>query len=224
LKIIVIAIDTSMERLKIARHNAMQYGVADRIEFICADYVEFVQSWVRRKESQRASQQTGEGEAVVGLGEEVDVIFLSPPWGGTDYLANPEADTTVDPEASFAIPNHLPTFPLHTLKPLPAKELYDLSRKMTPNIAYYLPRNSDPNEIASWADDLPPSASNFLGDAPTKEWVEVEEEWMGYSEHDPFADSKNQRGRRSIGTKGADGKLKAITAYFGGLAGPTEDE
>ena len=75
----VIAIDTSMERLKIARHNAMQYGVADRIEFICADYVEFVGSWARRKQRQR--EERGEMEVVVGLGEEVDVIFLSPPWG-----------------------------------------------------------------------------------------------------------------------------------------------
>ena len=76
---LVIAIDTSMERLKIARHNAMQYGVADRIEFICADYVEFVASWARRKQRQR--EERGEMEVVVGLGEEVDVIFLSPPWG-----------------------------------------------------------------------------------------------------------------------------------------------
>lgn len=75
----VIAIDTSMDRLRIARHNAMQYGVADRIEFICADYVEFVEAWARRKQRQR--EERGEMEAVVGLGEEVDVVFLSPPWG-----------------------------------------------------------------------------------------------------------------------------------------------
>jgi trimethylguanosine synthase len=75
----VIAIDTSMDRLRIARHNAMQYGVADRIEFICADYVEFVEAWARRKQRQR--EKRGQMEAVVGLGEEVDVVFLRPPWG-----------------------------------------------------------------------------------------------------------------------------------------------
>ncbi|KAG7562056.1 hypothetical protein FFLO_02528 [Filobasidium floriforme] len=197
----VIAIDTSMDRLRIARHNAMQYGVADRIEFICADYVEFVEAWARRKQRQR--EERGEMEAVVGLGEEVDVVFLSPPWGGTEYLEATDTTSDPDPDASFAIPNHLPAFPLSTLLPLPAKELYDLSRKMTPNIAFYLPRNSDAHEISEWADETPLDENDLT--VGGKEWVEVEEEWMG-----------------CVGKKGADGKLKAITAYFGGLAGQGE--
>lgn len=135
--------------------------------------------------------------------------------GGTEYLE--ATDRTTDPDSSFAFPNHLPPFPLNTLLPLPAKELYDLTRKMTPNIAFYLPRNTDPNEVSEWADETP-----LVEDDPTvggKEWVEVEEEWMGWAKEDPFT-SKNKR--RSVGKKGADGKLKAITAYFGGLAGQGE--
>lgn len=71
---IVIAIDNDMTRLKLARHNAMQYGVADRIEFICGDYIAFAESYARRLDE----------DASVGKqrhGDEIDVVFLSPPWG-----------------------------------------------------------------------------------------------------------------------------------------------
>ncbi len=68
----VIAIDNDMTRLRLARHNAMQYGVADRIEFICADLVDFLRC-------QAASSERGRPGAM-------DVIFLSPPWGRPDSV------------------------------------------------------------------------------------------------------------------------------------------
>jgi trimethylguanosine synthase len=39
-------------------------GVADRIEFILGDFVTYAKSLGKR-----------------GIGEEIDVVFLSPPWG-----------------------------------------------------------------------------------------------------------------------------------------------
>lgn len=45
-----------------AKHNAAVYGVADRIEFIVGDYFHL------------ANRLQG------------DVVFLSPPWGGPQYL------------------------------------------------------------------------------------------------------------------------------------------
>lgn len=36
----VIAVELCPHRLEIARHNANVYGVADRIEFICGDFLE----------------------------------------------------------------------------------------------------------------------------------------------------------------------------------------
>ncbi len=62
----VIAIDSDMTRLRLARHNAMQYGVADRIEFICADYIHFAEAYASRLSSVEGP---------------IDVVFLSPPWG-----------------------------------------------------------------------------------------------------------------------------------------------
>ncbi|XP_030715597.2 trimethylguanosine synthase [Globicephala melas] len=57
----VIAVDIDPVKIDLARHNAEIYGVADKIEFICGDFL------------QLASHL------------KADVVFLSPPWGGPDY-------------------------------------------------------------------------------------------------------------------------------------------
>ena len=57
----VIAIDIDEGRLEMARHNASVYGVEDRIEFICGDFLQLAPSL------------------------RADVVILSPPWGGPDY-------------------------------------------------------------------------------------------------------------------------------------------
>jgi trimethylguanosine synthase len=85
--------------------------------------------------------------------------------GGIDYLASTE------------------TFPLSAVSPVAGDELFHLASVLSPNIAYYLPRNVD-------IDALSGLASRF--DEGMREWVEIEEELVG-------------------------DKVKAITAYFGGL-------
>jgi trimethylguanosine synthase len=60
----VIAMDIDETRLRLARHNALHYGVADRIEFVLCDYVE----WAKDPKGAAAR-------------EAIDVVFLSPPWG-----------------------------------------------------------------------------------------------------------------------------------------------
>ncbi|KIY46827.1 S-adenosyl-L-methionine-dependent methyltransferase [Fistulina hepatica ATCC 64428] len=148
----VIALDISPTRLALARHNAQVYGVADRIEFILADYISFAEAYVdRHSERKRA----------------IDVVFLSPPWGGPSYLAgssrraSPSAAATAEDDDD----TH-PTYSLSSIKPIPGDQLFHLSRKITPNIAYYLPRNADINEVSELLDG-------------TDETVEIEEEWMG---------------------------------------------
>ena len=58
----VVAIDIDRERLDLARHNATVYGVVDRIEFLQGDFLQLAPRL------------------------RADVVFLSPPWGGPDYL------------------------------------------------------------------------------------------------------------------------------------------
>lgn len=59
---LVIAIDIDPKKIEMAKHNAAIYGVADRIEFIVGDFLTLADSL------------------------KADVIFLSPPWGGPQYL------------------------------------------------------------------------------------------------------------------------------------------
>ncbi|XP_043819560.1 trimethylguanosine synthase [Dromiciops gliroides] len=57
----VIAIDIDPAKIDLAHNNAEVYGVADKIEFICGDFM------------------------LLASDLKADVVFLSPPWGGPDY-------------------------------------------------------------------------------------------------------------------------------------------
>ncbi|MFT7812329.1 trimethylguanosine synthase isoform X1 [Arapaima gigas] len=105
----VVAVDIDAMRLSLAHHNASVYGVADRIDFVQGDFL------------QVAPRLRG------------DVVFLSPPWGGPDYL---DADV-FDIRIVFL---NVVTF-----------EIFRLSRMISENIVYFLPRNADMDQIASLA-------------------------------------------------------------------------
>ncbi|XP_031621380.1 trimethylguanosine synthase [Contarinia nasturtii] len=105
----VIAIDIDEKKIEMAKHNANIYGVAERIEFIVGDYFELASTL------------------------KADVVFLSPPWGGPQYLK----EDVYDIEKS--------------LLPLPASDLMSFTRKITPNIAIYLPRNTNTFQLAKLA-------------------------------------------------------------------------
>ncbi|XP_055712481.1 uncharacterized protein LOC129807313 [Phlebotomus papatasi] len=62
-----------------------------------------------------------------------DVVFLSPPWGGPQY----SKEETYDLEKS--------------LIPLPASELFAKCQKITENIAMFLPRNSNTQQLSTLA-------------------------------------------------------------------------
>ncbi|KAL5513729.1 TGS1 [Sanghuangporus vaninii] len=175
----VIAIDNSPLRLALARHNAAVYDVQDRIEFVLADFLDFARAYIRRPSTKR----------------NIDVVFLSPPWGGPAYLTSSpqkeigEADTFND------------SYTLRSLLPLPGDELFHLSRCVSRNVAFYLPRNVDLEEVSNLVKH-PHTAETGPDLVSTQrtvdEYVEVEEEYMG-------------------------GKLKAVTCYFGGLVSGQED-
>ncbi|KAG8747015.1 hypothetical protein FRC10_002815 [Ceratobasidium sp. 414] len=130
----------------IAKHNATIYGVADRIEFILCDYISFANSFSSLPKSQQ---------------RRVDVVFLSPPWGGPSYISG-SLTTGKDADSEGAQSS---VYTLNSLVPLPGPELFALSSKISPNIAMFLPRNTDVEEISALA---PPGQS-----------VEIEEEWTG---------------------------------------------
>jgi trimethylguanosine synthase len=214
----VIALDTSPTRLALARHNAQIYGVADRIEFVLSDYISFAKSYLSLPSS---------GSSPIAAARRIDVVFLSPPWGGPSYLAGTVNSDLPSPSKNTAdmkngvdsqpIESH-PSYSLSSIQPIHGADLFRLSRRITPNIAYYLPRNTRLDEIsdlleseftgalASPSGILETLSSNGTSVIQSRngkqkvkeERVEVEEEWMGT-------------------------KLKALTCYFGGLVGDQED-
>ncbi|KAJ1663985.1 Trimethylguanosine synthase [Coemansia sp. RSA 1813] len=65
-----------------------------------------------------------------------DVVFMSPPWGGPEYT-----DASV-----FA----LDSMPFHS-----AQEWVDRARLVSANIAFFMPRNCDPLQLADLVPDVP---------------------------------------------------------------------
>lgn len=61
-----------------------------------------------------------------------DGVFLSPPWGGPQYL-------------------HSPTYDLSWLQPVDGFELLARARAVSPNVALFLPRNTDLHQLAALA-------------------------------------------------------------------------
>ncbi|TFK92462.1 S-adenosyl-L-methionine-dependent methyltransferase [Polyporus arcularius HHB13444] len=179
----VIALDVSPVRLALARHNAALYGVQDRIEFVLADFFSFARTLKQRTH------------------RKIDVVFLSPPWGGPSYLttstsASPSKSLSqipksassstlaLDPDPAAAEDTHA-DYSLAHIRPMHGAELFEIARGLSRNIAYFLPRNTSIDEISRLVADVP------------GEHVEIEEEWMG-------------------------SKLKALTCYFGGLVAGQE--
>ncbi|KAF8196811.1 S-adenosyl-L-methionine-dependent methyltransferase [Mycena galopus ATCC 62051] len=156
----VIALDISPTRLALARHNAQIYGVADRIEFILSDYISFANSYLSIHNGASSPRK-------------IDVIFLSPPWGGPGYISGDMTRPSSPTKPQPPTPAEHPSYTLASIQPIHGAELFQLSRRITRNVAYYLPRNTQLGEIGAL---LPVNGVDAEG---KKELVEVEEEWMG---------------------------------------------
>lgn len=105
----VIAIDIDPKKIEMAKHNAGIYGVADRIEFIVGDFFQLAESL------------------------KADVVFLSPPWGGPQYL---KVDT-------YDLEEHL--------QPVAASVMMEKARQIASNIAIFIPRNSNTQQLTQLA-------------------------------------------------------------------------
>lgn len=120
----VIAVDIDEARLAMARTNAAIYGVADRIEFVCGDFLSL------------AAQGAFAHHAI-------DAVFVSPPWGGPQYIRVPE-------------------FHLRDM-PIDAGLFWMAARCIAPHIGMFLPRNTVINELKQLCSDgALEIESNFL--------------------------------------------------------------
>ncbi|XP_075096612.1 uncharacterized protein LOC107819562 isoform X1 [Nicotiana tabacum] len=102
----VIAIDIDPKKIDFAQHNAAIYGVCDQIDFIRGDSL------------------------VLAPKLKADVVFMSPPWGGPDYLK----------ERTFDM--------ITMLRPHDGNFLFSVGRGIASKVVMFLPRNVDINQLA----------------------------------------------------------------------------
>lgn len=145
-----------------------------------ADYLDFARAYAARPAENKV----------------IDVVFLSPPWGGPSYLIDSPRKETSEADSLYQ-----GDYSLQSISPIPGDELFRLTRLVSHNVAFFLPRNVNLEEISRLIKPGDASAENsnlVSTQRDVEEYVEVEEEYMG-------------------------GKLKAVTCYFGGLVAGQED-
>ncbi|KAL1207752.1 hypothetical protein V5N11_000485 [Cardamine amara subsp. amara] len=105
----VIAVDLDPKKLELAQHNAAIYGVADKIDFVKGDFFDLAHNL------------------------KAGTVFLSPPWGGPDYLK-------------------AKTYDMKTmLRPRDGGALFKAAMNIASTIIMFLPRNVDINQLAELA-------------------------------------------------------------------------
>ncbi|KAJ4701744.1 Trimethylguanosine synthase [Melia azedarach] len=121
----VIAIDIDPKKIDYAYHNATIYGVVDQIDFIVGNFFTLAPTL------------------------KADTVFLSPPWGGPDYVK-------------------VKKYNIQTmLQPHDGYFLFDRAKEIASRVVMFLPRNVDLNQLAELALFTLPSWSlevekNFL--------------------------------------------------------------
>eukprot|EP00041_Stephanoeca_diplocostata_P020605 m.464327 g.464327 ORF g.464327 m.464327 type:complete len:717 (+) comp21616_c3_seq25:269-2419(+) len=144
----VVAIDIDPRKIELARHNASIYGVEHKIEFIVGDFFRVAPSI------------------------NADVVFLSPPWGGPEYLNTETFDLhTMTPSLHQL---HLATTTAAATDNAAPVQSADHGRGhgrdhgsprslAAPSVVYYVPRNADVIQALGLLQD---AASTRQGDAP----------------------------------------------------------
>lgn len=116
----VIAFDLDPVRLRCALQNARVYGVADYITFVCGNFFHMADSFFG---SRKTAKNNENDDAYYG----VDAVFLSPPWGGPSYLREKVYDLDRQEPNGY--------------------EIFRIARRISPNIAYFLPRNTSVKQV-----------------------------------------------------------------------------
>lgn len=107
----VISVDIDPIKLQCAQHNSRIYKTQDRVRFLLQDFFSLHKT-LRINDDQR-----------------IDVIFLSPPWGGINYFHSKEADISEFPLDCFKI------------------YLYCVNELKCRNVVFFLPRNTNLEQV-----------------------------------------------------------------------------
>ena len=151
---LVICVDTSLERLRMAAHNCEVYKIPkEKLVFVLADAMDVLKAYRNGKLIERAlaagepkeicsDNDGGKQKCSIGglelLPDSLDAIYLSPPWGGTDNVA--QASKGFD--LTHIVLNNGSTgedILSQSIQALPSKR---------PRIAYFLPKNLNGESMA----------------------------------------------------------------------------
>jgi 16S rRNA G966 N2-methylase RsmD len=148
---LVVCVDKDPEKLYLAANNAKVYGIpTPKLLFVCSDTVAVLQSYKNGKCNKLLQTVQGDTMSVGNspqspderqcgyrfvdatlLPSSIDAIFLSPPWGGSDYINWRHFDL-----ASIHINDNCNGERLLQLA-------IDCMPKNQMNVAYFLPRNTN---------------------------------------------------------------------------------
>jgi len=105
--LIVIGIDYDENKIKLAKNNAKVYGVEDKIQFRTGDYFR-------------------SGNVL-----KANVVYMSPPWGGPNYLRN-----------------HIYSMANMCSNHGGGQRIFEIARQIAPRVVIHLPRNVDKSEVS----------------------------------------------------------------------------
>ncbi|KAJ9479771.1 Trimethylguanosine synthase [Pseudozyma hubeiensis] len=163
----VIAVEVDEVKLKLARWNAMVYGVEDRIVFVQGDSLDLLKVMVQRRAGEKEKDELVWKGLKASQLDDVQAVFLSPPWGGVDYAAQPTSN------------NQQSAYHLSSLQPIDGLSLFAQVTQAfhTNNIAFYLPRNTSLSELSHLTTLLHPSRSSS-SESDKKTDVKIEYQYV----------------------------------------------
>jgi trimethylguanosine synthase len=130
---LVVCVDIDRKKLEMAAHNATIYGIPkDKLLLIHDNAINILES-IGKKDVQRSA----ETELCCGyrlndtLPDAVDCIFLSPPWGGTDYASKNNFTLTENVQISSRPSNET----------INGEGLLERAATLQRRVIYFLPRN-----------------------------------------------------------------------------------
>jgi trimethylguanosine synthase len=184
----VIAIDIDAEKIRRAKHNAHIYGVGDRIEFIVGDSLKILPKL------------------------KADVAFLSPPWGGPGYIENDKfsaRDIQFDPiyQVGDRKDRHCDAEgkEMDDSRFLDGFGLLRLAQSAAPNVAIFMPRNFDKNDMLLLRKQYVSDAKVVACAGGGIEQVDATGATCGATADAEF----------EVEDQYLNGKLKSVTIYFG---------
>lgn len=103
-----IGVDLDPVKVEYTKHNCSVYAIEDKVEVFQSDFLELDPVELKKK-------------------YQIDVIFMSPPWGGTGYNLLQE----------YGLENVFPEF----------EKIIEKCLEITPNLMIFLPRNTSINDF-----------------------------------------------------------------------------